>query len=174
VLFFTAAIAETKRAPFDIPEGEPEIIGYFVEYSGLRWGLFFLAEFIEIVFISAVMVSIFLGGYQVPFLDPDGFRIGGEMGGLNAAGEVIASAKNAAATFPTGGQVLPLPHGIVVLLQVLAFGAKVLLLCWFQLMIRWTLPRFRADQLMNLGWKLLLPLALANVMVTALIKLLFI
>jgi NADH-quinone oxidoreductase subunit H len=59
VLFFTAAIAETKRAPFDIPEGEPEIIGYFVEYSGLRWGLFFLAEFVEIVFISAVITTVF-------------------------------------------------------------------------------------------------------------------
>src|SRR4051794_20517256 len=61
VLFFTAAIAETKRAPFDIPEGEPEIIGYFVEYSGLRWGMFFLAEFIEIVFIGAVIVTVFFG-----------------------------------------------------------------------------------------------------------------
>src|SRR3954468_451325 len=85
VLFFTAAIAETKRAPFDIPEGEPEIIGYFVEYSGLRWGLFFLAEFIEIVFISAVITTVFFGGYQLPFLDPDGFRFGGfvtEMNGV--------------------------------------------------------------------------------------------
>ena len=62
---------------------------------------------------------------------------------------------------------------MVVLLQFVAFGVKVVLLCWFQLMIRWTLPRFRADQLMNLGWKLLLPLSLANIMVTALIKLLF-
>ena len=147
VLFFTAAIAETKRAPFDFPEGESEIIGYFVEYSGLRWGLFFLAEFIEIVFVSAVIATIFFGGYQVPFLDPDGFRL--------------------------GGFVTYLPHGVVVLLQFAAFGAKVLLLCWFQLMLRWTLPRFRADQLMNLGWKLLLPLALANVMVTALIRLIF-
>src|SRR5215467_11046777 len=77
VLFFTAAIAETKRAPFDIPEGEPEIIGYFVEYSGIRWGMFFLAEFIEIVFISAVIATVFFGGWQVPFLDPDGFRING-------------------------------------------------------------------------------------------------
>ncbi len=154
VLFFTAAIAETKRAPFDIPEGEPEIIGYFVEYSGIRWGMFFLAEFIEIVFISAVIATVFFGGYQVPFLDADGFRIAG-----------FGS--------PTGGWLLPMPHGAVVGLQFLAFGLKVIILSWFQLMIRWTLPRFRADQLMNLGWKLLLPLALANIMVTALIKLIF-
>src|SRR5512139_1310300 len=79
VLFFTAAIAETKRAPFDIPEGEPEIIGYFVEYSGMRWGIFFLAEFIEVVFIAAVIATVFFGGYQLPFLDADGFRIGGYM-----------------------------------------------------------------------------------------------
>ncbi len=160
LLFFTAAIAETKRAPFDIPEGEPEIIGYFVEYSGMRWGIFFLAEFIEIVFISAVVATVFFGGYQVPFLDPDGFRIGGQM------------VTTAAGTFHEGGRWLPLDHWVVVLLQFGAFGLKVILLCWFQLLVRWTLPRFRADQLMNLGWKLLLPLALANIMVTALIKLL--
>jgi NADH-quinone oxidoreductase subunit H len=159
VLFFTAAIAETKRAPFDIPEGEPEIIGYFVEYSGLRWGLFFLAEFIEIVFIAAVIATVFFGGWQFPFLDVDGFRIGGTFDELTHT--------------PMGGSFLGVPHGIVVLLQFIAFGTKVFLLCWFQLLIRWTLPRFRADQLMNLGWKMLLPLALANVMVTALIKLLF-
>lgn len=158
VLFFVAAIAETKRAPFDIPEGEPEIIGYFVEYSGMRWGMFFLAEFIEIVFISAVITTVFFGGYHVPFLDPDGFRIGGY---LDPNGVW------------TSGTVLHLPHLVVVLLQFAAFGAKVALLCWFQLLIRWTLPRFRADQLMNLGWKLLLPIALANIMVTALISLLF-
>ena len=165
MLFFTAAIAETKRAPFDIPEGEPEIIGYFVEYSGLRWGLFFLAEFIEIVFISAVIATVFFGGYQVPFLDADGFRFGGDMAQVRAP---MASRLG-----HVGGSFLPLPHGVVALLQFAAFGVKVILLCWFQLMIRWTLPRFRADQLMNLGWKLLLPLALANVMVTALIKLIF-
>lgn len=158
VLFFTAAIAETKRAPFDIPEGEPEIIGYFVEYSGIRWGMFFLAEFIEIVFISSVIASVFFGGWQVPFLDVDGFRIGGYIDPQHVS---------------TSGLVLPLPHGIVALLQFAAFGLKVILLCWFQLMIRWTLPRFRADQLMSLGWKLLLPLSLANIMVTALIKLIF-
>ena len=73
----------------------------------------------------------------------------------------------------TGGWSLPLPHWLVVILQFSAFGVKVVLTCVFQLLIRWTLPRFRADQLMNLGWKLLLPLTLANIMVTALIKLLF-
>jgi NADH-quinone oxidoreductase subunit H len=162
LLFFTAAIAETKRAPFDIPEGEPEIIGYFVEYSGIRWGMFFLAEFIEIVFIGAVITTVFFGGWQVPFLDADGFRFGGM---LEQVGNMLV---------PTGGNVLPLPHGLVCLLQFAAFGVKVVLVCWFQLMVRWTLPRFRADQLMNLGWKLLLPLALANVMLTALLRLLFI
>lgn len=155
LLFFTAAIAETKRAPFDIPEGEPEIIGYFVEYSGIRWGMFFLAEFIEIVFISSVIATVFFGGWQVPFLDPDGFRIGGYIDPHHVS---------------TSGYALHLRHGIVVLLQFLAFGAKVVLLSIFQLLVRWTLPRFRADQLMNLGWKVILPLALANIMVTALVK----
>ncbi|HEY5933665.1 MAG TPA: NADH-quinone oxidoreductase subunit H [Kofleriaceae bacterium] len=166
LLFFTAAIAETKRAPFDIPEGEPEIIGYFVEYSGMRWGLFFLAEFIEVVFIAAVITTVFFGGYQVPFLDPDGFRIGGEMVKVMGTDGIMHSVH-------VGGAYLPLDHWIVALLQLGAFGIKVVLLCWFQLMVRWTLPRFRADQLMQLGWKWLLPLALANVMVTALIKLIF-
>ncbi len=159
VLFITASIAETKRAPFDIPEGEPEIIGYFVEYSGIRWGMFFLAEFIEIVFISAVITTVFLGGYQFPFLDVDGFRIGGYI--------------DVSTGVSTGGWVWKLPHYAVSALQFGAFGIKVVLLCWFQLLIRWTLPRFRADQLMNLGWKVLLPLSLANIMVTAAIKLLF-
>jgi NADH-quinone oxidoreductase subunit H len=77
ILFFTAAIAETKRAPFDLPEGEPEIIGYFVEYSGMRFGMFFLAEFVEIVFLSAVMTSVFFGGWQFPFLHADGFHCTG-------------------------------------------------------------------------------------------------
>ena len=143
VLFFTAAIAETKRAPFDLPEGEPEIIGYFVEYSGMRFGMFFLAEFIEIVFLSAVMTSVFFGGWQFPFLYPDGFHF--------------------------AGWVVFLPHWAVILIQFLAFGGKVVFFCWLQLAIRWTLPRFRPDQLMHLGWKRLLPLSLLNVMVTALI-----
>jgi NADH-quinone oxidoreductase subunit H len=152
VLFFTAAIAETKRGPFDLPEGEPEIIGYFVEYSGIRWGMFFLAEFIEIVFISMVITTVFFGGYHFPFLDADGvFRI-------RDFGIFTSSA-------------FQLPHGVVVLLQLFAFGGKVVLFCFLQLAIRWTLPRFRVDQLMELGWKTLLPLALLNIMVTSLVAL---
>jgi NADH-quinone oxidoreductase subunit H len=157
LLFFTAAIAETKRAPFDIPEGEPEIIGYFVEYSGIRWGMFFLAEFIEIVFISAVIATVFLGGWQVPFLDADGFRIGGYLDPVSHT--------------QVGGWCLGLHHWVVVVIQFLGFGAKLVLLSVFQLLVRWTLPRFRADQLMNLGWKILLPLSLINIMLVALIKL---
>jgi NADH-quinone oxidoreductase subunit H len=157
LLFLTASIAETKRAPFDIPEGEPEIIGYFVEYSGMRWGMFFLAEFIEIVFISAVIATVFFGGWQVPFLDADGFRIGGYLDPVSHT--------------QVGGWYFGLNHWIVVVIQFLGFGGKLVLLSVFQLLIRWTLPRFRVDQLMNLGWKFLLPVSLINIMVVELINL---
>jgi NADH-quinone oxidoreductase subunit H len=147
ILFFTAAMAETKRTPFDIPEGESEVIGYFVEYSGMRFGIFFLAEFIEVVFLSAVMATVFFGGWQVPFLYTDGFHV--------------------------GSHVLALPHGLVLLLQTTAWGVKVIFFCWFQLMVRWTMPRFRPDQLMNLGWKRLLPVSIVNILITAGIVLAF-
>ena len=149
LLFFTAAISETKRAPFDLPEGEPEIVGYFVEYSGMRFGLFFLAEFIEIVFVSAIITTVFFGGWDVPFLYYDGFHF--NHFGIN--------------------QMALLPHGVVVLIQIVFWTMKVIFFCWLQLLIRWTLPRFRPDQLMALGWKKLLPLSLANMMVTAAILL---
>ena len=141
VIFMTAAIAETKRAPFDLPEGEPELIGYFVEYSGMRFGIFFLAEFIETIFLSAVVTTVFLGGWQVPGLSAEGFSF------------------------------LPLPHVAVVLIQIVIWTFKILALCWFQLLIRWTLPRFRPDQLMRLGWKQLLPLSLLNIVLTAALSL---
>ncbi len=141
MIFFVAATAETKRAPFDIPEGESEVIGYFVEYSGMRFGIFFLAEFIEVVFLSAIMATVFFGGWQVPFLYTDGFHL--------------------------GTHVLPVWHGLVLVLQTTAWGMKVIMFCWFQLLVRWTMPRFRPDQLMNLGWKRLLPVSLANILITA-------
>jgi NADH-quinone oxidoreductase subunit H len=137
VIFFTAAIAETKRAPFDLPEGEPELIGYFVEYSGMRFGIFFLAEFIETIFLSAVVTTVFLGGWQVPGLSDSGFGS------------------------------WQLPHIAVVAIRLVVWSVKILVLCWLQLLIRWTLPRFRPDQLMRLGWKQLLPLSLLNIVLTA-------
>ncbi len=147
VLFFTAAMAETKRTPFDLPEGESEVIGYFVEYSGMRFGIFFLAEFIEVVFLSAIIATVFFGGWQVPFLHADGFHL--------------------------GERVWQLPHIAVLILQTTAWGIKVIFFCWFQLLVRWTMPRFRPDQLMNLGWKRLLPVSILNILVTAGIVLAF-
>jgi NADH-quinone oxidoreductase subunit H len=143
LLFFTAAIAETKRIPFDLPEGESEIVaGYHVEYSGGKFLMFFAGEFAEIVTAAGVTTTLFFGGWQFPYLMRDGFH------------------------FPWGGALL-LPHLAVVILQVGAFTLKVLFFCWLQILLRWTLPRFRYDQVMRLGWKMLLPLALANVIVTA-------
>ena len=145
-LFLCAAIAENKRTPFDLPEGESEIIGYFLEYSGMRFGMFFLAEFADIVVASALLTTLFFGGWQIPFLMADGFHL-------------------------PGGFSLALPHLLVVVLQVAAFGLKVVFFCWFLLLVRWTLPRFRYDQLMRLGWKYLFPLTLANIFITGLIVL---
>ena len=99
-LFLCAAIAENKRTPFDLPEGESEIIGYFLEYSGMRFGMFFLAEFADIVVASALLTTLFFGGWQIPFLMADGFHL-------------------------PGGFSLALPHLLVVVLQVAAFGLKV-------------------------------------------------
>src|SRR5262249_45614545 len=142
---FSTATAETKRAPFARPEGEPEIVGYFVEYSGLRFGMFFLGEFIEVVFAAAILVTVFFGGWDVPFLRYDGWHFG--FLGVESIW----------------------PHGLVVLVQVIAWTIKVIFFCWLQLLIRWTLPRFRPDQLMRLGWTKLLPLSPANIMITALV-----
>jgi NADH-quinone oxidoreductase subunit H len=147
LIFLTAAIAETKRLPFDMPEGESEIIGYHVEYSGMKFGVFFLAEFVEIVVLSAFLATLFFGGWQVPYLYAEGFR------------------------FP-GGASLAVPHLVVVLLQVTSFFLKLIFFIWLQMLIRWTLPKFRYDQVMKLGWKLLLPLALVNIFVTAIVLLL--
>jgi NADH-quinone oxidoreductase subunit H len=146
VLFFAAAVAESKRIPFDIPEGESELVaGYFTEYAGMKFAMFFFAEYIAVVSASAVMAAIFLGGWDLPFVQRDGIHV--------AFGDTVLLSQ-------------PLSHGIVVLLGFLGFVLKVLALCWLQLTIRWTLPRFRYDQLMRLGWRMLLPLSLANVLLT--------
>ena len=146
ILFLTAGIAETKRIPFDIPEGESEIIGFFVEYSSMKFGLFMFADFIEVVLLSAMMTTFFFGGWQVPWLADTGF------------------------VFPWGGS-WDLSTLVVEGLRIIAFIVKVAFFCWFLMLIRWTLPRFRFDQLMHLGWKVLLPLSLVNTMITAVIVL---
>jgi NADH-quinone oxidoreductase subunit H len=143
-VFFVAALIETKRVPFDIPEGESEIIGFFAEYGGLKWGLFMMTDFMEIIIISCLLATLFFGGWQVPWLRPDGFH------------------------FPWGTDWI-LPRALVVILQVAAFNFKVLFFCWLQILIRWTYPRLRYDQLLKLGWKLLIPLSAANILATGLV-----
>jgi len=147
LLFLTAGIAATKRIPFDTPEGESEIIGYFVEYSGMEFGMFMMSDFLETVVIAGMTTALFLGGWQVPYLAPSGFA------------------------FPWGLEV-PLPHLLVTALQVGAFLTKVSVLIWLLMLVRWTLPRFRYDQAMRLGWLGLFPLSILNIVLTGLVLLL--
>ncbi len=138
ILFLTAAIAETKRPPFDLPEAESELAaGYFTEFSGMRFAVFSLGEFIGIIMTAAIAATLFLGGWQIPWVETP----------VDA----------------TGNPVL----GWITVAQVGFFLLKVLFMVWLQNQIRWTLPRFRYDQLMKLGWVYLLPLSLANLFITA-------
>jgi NADH-quinone oxidoreductase subunit H len=127
IVFFVSAFAETNRLPFDLPEAEAELVaGYHTEYSAMRFGSYFLAEYINVIVASALTVTLYFGGWSLPGFEPRG-----------------------------------VPG---VLLSVLVFAVKTgILVCVF-VWVRWTLPRFRYDQLMRLGWKVLLPLALANVL----------
>jgi NADH-quinone oxidoreductase subunit H len=135
-IFLVSAFAETNRTPFDLPEAEQELVGgYHTEYGAMKFGMFFLGEYAAMFTASALFVTVFLGGWSLPF------------GGLNQPATTLG---------------MGLAHiGI--------FGAKVLFMIFFYMWVRWTLPRFRFDQLMHLGWKVFLPLALANVFVTGLV-----
>lgn len=147
-MFMAASIAENKRIPFDNPEAESELIaGYFTEYSGLKFGMFFMAEFIEIVTIGAILTVLFFGAWQIPFLPA----------------ATLLSFFDFLGT--TGANI------VVMALHVAMFFTKVIIFIWLQMTIRWTLPRFRYDQIMKLGWKILLPLSLANIMVTGAVML---
>jgi len=124
-IFLVAGVAETNRAPFDFPEAEQELVaGYHTEYSSMSFALFFLAEYVNMVTVSAVATDLFLGGWHGPF---------------------------------------PLPAGF----EWIWFFVKLFLLLFFYIWMRWTLPRYRYDQLMEFGWKWLLPLAVINLLVTA-------
>jgi len=145
VLFLTAAIAENKRIPFDLPEAESELIaGYYTEYSAMKMGLFMFAEFIEIAIIGALFTTLFLGGYNLPYMTDAGFVL-------------------------PGGREFAVPHGAIVVTQLVVFLVKVMLVSSFQILVRWSLPRFRWDQLLRFAWKFMFPLALANLLVTAVV-----
>ncbi|MFL5482419.1 MAG: NADH-quinone oxidoreductase subunit NuoH [Gemmatimonadaceae bacterium] len=134
-IFMVAAFAETNRLPFDLPEAESELIaGYHTEYSAMKFSLFFIAEYASMVTASALMATLFFGGWDVPFTAHD--NIGPYSGWLS-------------------------------LLSVFIFLAKILFFLFLYMWVRWTLPRFRYDQLMSLGWKFMLPLALIYIVLIA-------
>jgi len=135
VIFLTCAFAECNRTPFDLPECETELVGgYHTEYSSMKLGFYLFAEYINMFISSAVISTLYFGGYNFPFMND-----------------------------------LGLSHNTVTVLGCLALFAKIIFFIFFFMWIRWTVPRFRYDQLMNLGWKGLLPLSIANVLITGLV-----
>jgi NADH-quinone oxidoreductase subunit H len=144
VLFYTGSIAETKRIPFDIPEGESELAaGYFTEYSGMKFGMFMMGEYIAMVVSCALLTALFFGGWDLPFLERDGIHL------FNLY--------------------VPLLHGVVTVIYILTFIIKTVLLLWLTLMIRWSLPRFRYDQVMKMCWRYMLPISLINIFITGMV-----
>src|SRR5919107_796130 len=135
VIFLVSGIAENNRAPFDLPEAESELVaGFHTEYSGMRWSLFFMAEYAAMVVVSAVATTVYLGGWYFPFVQR-----------LEASGY----------------------HNLFVLVSLLVFLVKVSIILYIYFWLRWTLPRFRYDQLMDIGWKWLIPSALINIALSA-------
>ena len=134
-VFLIAAFAETNRLPFDLPEAESELVGGFhTEYSGLKFGMFFLAEYANMITASALITTLYFGGYSMPYIE-----------------------------------LLEIPQNIMGIVNFIVLFGKMSLFMLFMIWVRWTLPRFRYDQLMNLGWKILIPLSLINIFVTAFI-----
>lgn len=139
ITFLVSAFAETNRLPFDLPEAEPELVGgYHTEYSSMKFAAFFLAEYANMLIASTMIVTLYLGGWQIPYIETFG-----------------------------------LSSGLVVALQVLAFLLKVALLLFFFIWVRWSIPRFRYDQLMSLGWKVMFPLSLLNIVWVAVLIMIF-
>jgi NADH-quinone oxidoreductase subunit H len=133
LLFIICAFAECNRTPFDLPECETELVGgYHTEYSSMKLGFYLFAEYINMFISSAVIASLYFGGYNFPFIDQ-----------------------------------LDLPQNILTLIGTGIFFAKVFFFIFFFMWIRWTIPRFRYDQLMHLGWRIMIPLALVNILLTA-------
>ena len=214
IVFITAAFAEANRTPFDIPEGESEIVaGFHTEYSGIRFALFYMGEYLAIALASAMVTTLYFGGWQVPYF-PTG-RLTANAGTVLAVmltvGAVLSLVsmvlfvvydKRLRGKWPKGdlrnqeGRILTvfaaaslvvhvaalvyfrsitLPEWgsatVALVAQIGAFVLKLLFFCWFFIWVRWTLPRFRYDQLMRLSWKGLIPLAFSNIFITGLILL---
>jgi NADH-quinone oxidoreductase subunit H len=148
-IFYLAALAEVNRAPFDMPEAEQELTaGYHTEYSGMKFSLFFMAEYIKMIGVSAIFVTLFLGGWRGPLAD---------------LGPLVIPA-----TWPLPAPVTAFLSGLDLgVLGPMWFTLKVVASLFFMIWLRSTHPRLRYDRLMAFGWKVLLPLALANIMVTA-------
>jgi NADH-quinone oxidoreductase subunit H len=128
IVFFIATMAELNRTPFDLPEAEQELVaGYLTEYSGMRWGMFYLAEYVNMIVVSGVVATLYLGGWRSPLV------------------------------------VLDFIPGPIWLLL------KIFFLMFIYMWIRWTIFRYRYNQLMSIGWKVLLPLSLANLVITAVV-----
>ena len=137
LIFLVSGIAENNRAPFDLPEAESELVaGFHTEYSGFRWSLFFMAEYAAMVVVSAVAVTVYLGGWYFPFVYQ------------------LTEAKGY--------------HNLYVIVSLLVFLIKLGAILYLYFWLRWTLPRFRYDQLMDIGWKWLIPSALINIGMSAL------
>jgi NADH-quinone oxidoreductase subunit H len=137
LIFLVCAFAETNRAPFDLPECETELVGgYHTEYGSMKLGFYLFAEYVNMFISSALMSTLFFGGYDIPFIDH-----------------------------------LGLAHNLVTILGTVFLFAKIGGFIFLFMWVRWTLPRFRYDQLMNLGWKILIPLALLNLIITAVVGL---
>ena len=211
VIFFAAMLAEANRLPFDLPEGESEIVaGYHTEYASMRFAMFFMGEYAHIIVGSTILATLFFGGWQIPFLSGDLLRananlalallwpalaLGLVLGGgwlarrfrrryrdlrdyepivfgvpmiLAGLALLVALPLCAGCAFPPW-----VPAVLVFALQLGALLVKTILLCAVFIWIRWTLPRFRYDQLMALGWKILLPLGMVNALVTAVLVLMY-
>ncbi len=139
LVFVICAFAETNRLPFDMPEAETELVaGYHTEYSSMKFAMFFMGEYTAMFVFSGLIATLFLGGWDIPFMSAETFAALGNWGAL---------------------------------LGFASFMAKCCAFLFFYIWVRWTIPRFRFDQLMSLGWKVLLPLAIANVLATGLFNL---
>ncbi|MBS1764810.1 MAG: NADH-quinone oxidoreductase subunit NuoH [Bacteroidetes bacterium] len=137
LIFLVCAFAETNRTPFDLPECETELVGgYHTEYSSMKLGFYLFAEYINMFISSAVIATLYFGGFNMPFV----------------AG-------------------LGLSHNTLAVLGVVFFFAKIFFFIFFFMWVRWTIPRFRYDQLMNLGWKVMIPLSIVNLLLTGLVLL---